>query len=380
MGKKVYLDNAATTPIDPEVIQAMTEVMQSEFGNPSSTHFFGRSAKGKLEQSRRTIAGLINAQPREIIFTSGGTEADNMALISSVKDLGVKRIITSGIEHHAVLHTIQACADADGIQIKLVKINEKGFIDLNHLQTLLEQSESQTLVSLMHANNEIGNLLPLKETADLCKKHNALFHTDTVQTMGHYPFDMGQLKIDFLTCGAHKLHGPKGVGFLFKRKNLNINPLTHGGSQEAGKRAGTENLYGIVGMAKALEIAYEQLDHHTAQIQNLKAYMIEELQKNFPDVQFNGGSAEHNRSLYTILNAQLPRTTKSEMLLFHLDIMGIATSGGSACSSGSNTGSHVLNALPLGESRPNIRFSFSKYNSHDDIDYTIQCLKKLYKQ
>lgn len=376
----MYLDNAATTPIDPEVIQAMTEVMQSEFGNPSSTHSFGRSAKGKLEQSRRTIAGLINAQPGEIIFTSGGTEADNMALISSVKDLGVKRIITSDIEHHAVLHTIQACADADNIQIKHVRITEKGFTDLNHLQTLLEQIESQTLVSLMHANNEIGNLLPLKETADLCKKHKALFHTDTVQTMGHYAFDMEQLKIDFLTCGAHKLHGPKGVGFLFKRKNLNISPLTHGGSQEAGKRAGTENLYGIVGMAKALEIAYEQLDHHTAHIQSLKAYMIEELQKNFPDVQFNGGSADPNRSLYTILSAQLPSTTKAEMLLFHLDIMGIASSGGSACSSGSSTGSHVLNALPLGENRPNIRFSFSKYNTRADIDFTIECLKKIYNR
>lgn len=380
MGKKVYLDNAATTPIDPQVIEAMTEVMQSDYGNPSSTHSFGRSAKGKLEQSRRTIARLINAKPGEIIFTSGGTEADNMALICSIKDLGVNRIITSALEHHAVLHTIEACAKENNVDIVNVKTDERGFVDLNHLQSLLEDESQKTLVSLMHANNEIGNLLPIDKTAELCKKHNALFHTDTVQTMGHYPFDLEKQKIDFLTCGAHKLHGPKGVGFLFKRSNLNTKPIIHGGSQEAGKRAGTENIYGIVGMTKALEIAYHRLDDHLNHVRKLKMHMINELQKQIPQVKFNGGSADIENSLYTVLNVQLPPTTKADMLLFHLDIMGVAASGGSACSSGSNAGSHVLKSLPSPGEGPNIRFSFSKYNTLEDIDYAIECIYKLYNQ
>lgn len=380
MGKKVYLDNAATTPLDPEVIQAMTDVMQSDFGNPSSTHAFGRSAKGKLEQSRRSIAKLINAHPGEIIFTSGGTEADNMALICSVKDLGVKRIITSGLEHHAVLHTVEACALESAVEISNVNTDHRGFVDLTHLETLLKQDNKKTLVSLMHANNEIGNLLPLKQTAELCKKHNALFHTDTVQTMGHYPFDLSELKIDFLTCGAHKLHGPKGVGFLFKRKTLNTKPIIHGGSQEAGKRAGTENIYGIVGMAKALEIAYQNLSQHRRHIQKLKSQMIELLKNELPEVKFNGGSDQLENSLYTVLNVQLPETTNAGMLLFHLDIMGVAASGGSACSSGSATGSHVINSLPTTGNGPNIRFSFSKYNTHDDIKYAVACITKLYSR
>lgn len=379
MAKRVYLDNAATTQPAPEVIEALTSMMKSDYGNPSSTHSYGRSAKGKLEQARRTIAKLINALPGEIIFTSGGTEADNIAIIRSVKDLGVKRIITSELEHHAVLHTVENCGIESHIKVIKTKIDEKGFVDINHLKELLEAEDTKTLVSLMHGNNEIGNLLPIDDVSELCAENNALFHSDTVQTMGHYPFDMQKQQIDFLTCGAHKLHGPKGVGFLFKRKNLDIKPIIQGGGQEAGKRPGTENIYGIVAMAKALEIAYDNHEKNKAHVLSIKKYMIEQLKAKIDGVQFNGGCTELDRSLYTVLNVQLPATTKSEMILFHLDLMGVAASGGSACGSGSLAGSHVIQSIKGDKSKPNIRFSFSKYNSTEDIDYAVQCIEKLYK-
>jgi cysteine desulfurase len=371
--QKVYLDNAATTPMAPEVIEAMLPYMKEEFGNPSSTHYFGRRTKAAIETARKVVAKYINANPSEIIFTSGGTEADNMAINCSIKDLGVTHIITSPIEHHAVLHTVEE-ASKNNIRVSYVKLTTNGHIDLDNLEQLL-QTKDKTLVSLMHANNEIGNLLPMKNVGELCKKYNAYFHSDTVQTMGHYIIDTQKIHIHFLTCGAHKFHGPKGVGFLYKSDKIKINAMMHGGAQERNLRGGTENLYGIVGLAKAMELAYEHLDTHMKHVQGIKSYFIEKLKQNFPGVTFNGDA--EGSSLYTVLNASFPPNDKKDMLLFMLDINGVAASGGSACSSGSNKGSHVLTALGVNPERTNIRFSFSRYTTLQDIDYTIQKLTEL---
>lgn len=376
--KRVFLDNAATTPMDPLVLESMIPFMRDDFGNPSSTHFFGRKTKAAIESARKQVATFINAVPGEIIFTSGGTEADNIAIVSSVLDLGVKQIITSPLEHHAVLHTVENICSKNGLQFSLVKLKKDGHIDLSDLEHLLQTGNTPTLVSLMHGNNEIGNLLPLEKVGALCKKYDAFFHTDTVQTMGHYVLDVKACHIHFLTCGAHKFHGPKGVGFLYKSEKLKIHPLIHGGAQERGYRGGTENLYGIVGLAKALEIAYQDLEEHQKKIQSIKTYMMEQLLKNFADIQFNGDAA--GSSLYTVLNVSFAPHEKGDMLLFALDLAGVAASGGSACSSGSNKGSHVLGALGVDPERHNIRFSFSKYTTKDEIDYALEQLKKLLPQ
>ena len=374
--KRVYLDNAATTPLDPEVLDAMLPFLKEDFGNPSSIHTFGRKTKSAIEMARKQVAGFLNASPSEIIFTSGGTEADNMAIHAAVYDLGVKHIITSVIEHHAVVHTVEEIAKKAGIKVSFVNIDQKGHVDLKHLEELLANNEL-TLVTLMHANNEIGNLLPIKKVGELCEKYNAFFHSDTVQTMGHFPIDTKAVHVHFLTCGAHKFHGPKGVGFLFKSEKIKIHPLIQGGSQERNLRGGTENLYGIVGMAKALEIAYKEIDQHIAHISEVKKYMMEQLVKNIPGVMFNGDV--NGSSLYTVLNVSFPPHENNEMLLFNLDINGIAASGGSACSSGSNKGSHVLGALCVPADRANIRFSFSKYTTKEEIDYCIEKLKEILK-
>ena len=372
--KRVFLDNAATTPMDPEVIEAMLPFMREDFGNPSSTHFFGRKTKSAIESARKFVASQINAVPGEIIFTSGGTEADNMAIIGSVEDLGVKQIITSPLEHHAVLHTAEEICKKNNLKLSIVKVKSNGHIDLSDLEHLLK-SDLKSLVSLMHGNNEIGNLLPLKEVGALCEKYGAFFHTDTVQTMGHYKIDVKECNIHFLTCGAHKFHGPKGVGFLFKSEKLKLHPIIHGGAQERGYRGGTENLYGIVGLAKAMEIAYRDLNHHLQQIQAVKSYMISKIKSIFKEATFNGDA--EGSSLYTVLNVSFPSHEKGDMLLFSLDLAGVAASGGSACSSGSNKGSHVLGALGVDENRHNIRFSFSKYTTKEEIDYAIEKLKEL---
>jgi cysteine desulfurase len=369
--KRIYLDNAATTPMDNEVLEAMMPFLREEFGNPSSTHGFGRKTKAGIETARKQVATFLNASPSEIIFTSGGTEADNMAILSSVYDLGVKHIITSSIEHHAVIHTVEEICKKEGIKMSLVKITSNGHVDLNHLEELLKQ-ESPALVTLMHANNEIGNLLPLKRVGELCEKYNAFFHSDTVQTMGHYPLDTKATHVHFLTCGAHKFHGPKGVGFLFKSEKIKIHPMIHGGSQERNLRGGTENLYGIVGLGKALEIAHREMKEHQNHIQEVKSYMIKRLEETIPGVKFNGDYL--GESLYTVLNVSFPPHEQGEMLLFTLDMNGIAASGGSACSSGSNKGSHVLSALSIDPNRHNVRFSFSKYTTKEEIDYTIEKL------
>jgi len=377
--KKVYLDNAATTPLAPEVYEEMIPYLKNEFGNPSSTHSFGRQAKGTIETSRRKVAELINAKPSEIVFTSGGTEADNMVFNIAVNELGVKRIITSEIEHHAVIHTVEDISKKNKLVFALVKLLPNGHVDLDHLEELLAKSDKKTLVSLMHGNNEIGNLVSLEKVSELCRKHNAFFHSDTVQTMAHYRFDLKTLDIDFITCAAHKFHGPKGVGFLYIKSNIKGLPFIHGGAQERGLRGGTENLYGIVGLAKAMEIAYADLEDHQKHVQGLKTYMIEQLRLNIDNVEFHGDITPE-KSLYTVVNVCLPKTSKAAMLLFTLDLKGIACSGGSACSSGSNKGSHVLEGIHADTSRPNVRFSFSRYNTKEDIDFAIGVLKEAFEK
>ena len=373
---RVYLDNAATTAMDQEVIEAIIPVMQNDFGNPSSIHSFGRSARSIIEKSRKQVANYINATPAEIFFTGGGTEADNMVLRNSI-ELGVNHIITSPTEHHAVIDTSQILEKKGEIKLSLVKHDSKGYVDLSSLEELLESNkDKKTLVSLMHANNEIGNKLSLKKVAELCKKYKAYFHSDTVQTMSHYEFDVRDLDVDFITCSAHKFHGPKGVGFLFINQNVQIKPIITGGAQERNMRAGTENIIGIVGLTKAMEVAYRDLAEHQNHIQGIKTYMIELLEKTIPSVSFNGDPK--GDSLYTVLNVTFPNSEMDEMLLYNFDIEGIAVSGGSACSSGSNVGSHVLKSIGTDMTKPALRFSFSKYTTKKEIDYTIGVIKELF--
>jgi cysteine desulfurase len=372
---KIYLDNAATTPLDPEVLEAMLPLMKDDFGNPSSTHQFGRKTRSAIEAGRKTIAGLLNANPGEIIFTSGGTEADNTAILRSVCDLGVKHIVSSPLEHHAVLHTIEEAEKSYGVKVSWLEVKNDGHLNMDQLEEILKTEKEKILVSLMHANNEIGNLLPIKKVAELCHEYGAIFHSDTVQTMGHYSIDTKIVTADFLACGAHKFHGPKGVGFLFKRELHKIHPFIQGGAQERSYRGGTENLYGIVGMAKAFEIAHRDMEKHMKYVLSVKNHMIAALRENIPGVTFNG-DAEGN-SLYTVLNVSLPPSDKGDMLLFSLDIAGVAASGGSACSSGSNKGSHVLGAMGVDPSRTNVRFSFSKYTTIPEVEKAVQLLTQL---
>lgn len=373
---KVYFDNAATTPLAPEVAEVMIPVLQNRFGNPSSIHSYGRETRALIENARKNISKLLNVSPAEIFFTSGGTEADNMAIQCTIQDLGIKHAITSPIEHHAVLHTLEVLEKKGIIKLSFVNIDSQGHVDLEHLEELLK-SNKRSFVSLMHANNEIGTMISLKEVGEICKKYNAIFHSDTVQTMGHYPFDLKEIYIHFITCAAHKFHGPKGVGFLYVNSDIQINPLIHGGSQERNMRGGTENVYGIVGLSKAMEIAYADLDKHQRHVRGIKNYMISLLQENFPGIQFNGDISEN--SLYTVLNVSFNPHPVSEMLLYKLDILGIAASGGSACTSGSNIGSHVLRALKCDMQRPSVRFSFSRYSTKEEVDYTVKQLVEIFK-
>lgn len=373
---RIYLDNAATTPLDPEVLDAMMPYLTEKFGNPSSIYSYGRETKMAIEQARKTVARILNAHPGEIFFTSGGTESTNTAITASIRDLGCKHIITSPIEHHATLHTVEHLAHAGHATLSFVQLTDKGHIDLNHLEELLAGSKERSLVTLMHANNEIGNLLKIKAVGELCQKYDAIFHSDTVQTVGHYPFDLKNLYIHFLNGAAHKFHGPKGVGILYVNENVRIKPYINGGSQERNMRAGTENLYGIVGFAKALELATERFEQDSAHIRGLKTYMATRLQEAFPNILFNGDSNGSN--LYTVLNVSFPVNEKSEMLLFNLDMAGICVSGGSACTSGANSVSHVIKALYNGRSASlvPIRFSFSRHNTKEEVDMVIERLKE----
>ena len=375
---KVYLDNAATTPLDPKVFEAMLPVLKDGFGNPSSTHAVGRKIKSLIERSRKNIAKHLNCTPGEIFFTSGGTEADNMAIQCAVNDLGVKHIITSCIEHHAVGHTVEKLKRDGLVELSYVHLDEKGHVDLQHLEQLLSV-HPKTLVTLMHANNEIGNLLPLQHVSEICEQYGAVFHSDTVQTMAHYRFDMNVLdQVHFLACSAHKFHGPKGIGFLYVNKKNQINPIIHGGAQERNMRGGTENVYGIVGLSKAMDVAFEGIEAHQEYVIAIKEYMISRLNESILDVSYNADSANMSKSLYTILSVSLPPTEIASMLLFNMDILGIACSGGSACTSGANIGSHVLTGIEAPMDRPTIRFSFSRYTTTQEIDYAVNSLVSLY--
>jgi cysteine desulfurase len=375
---RIYLDNAATTPIDRAVIEAMLPMMESNFGNPSSIHGHGREVRSAVERARKTIAGLLNTSPAEILFTSGGTEADNMAIVRSIEKFGITHAITSKIEHHAVLHTLEYLEKEGKIKLSFVELDSKGHIDLNHLEELL-RNNPKTLVSLMQGNNEIGNLLNIDKVGQLCEEFGAIFHSDTVQTMGHFRHDLQQMKIDFLVGAAHKFHGPKGIGFLYINAKNKIHPLIHGGSQERNMRGGTENVYGIVGLAKALELSYSGMDEHRKHIEGLKQRMITKLRQNIEGIEFNGDSDNLEKSLYTVLNVSFPPSDEGDMFIFNLDINKISVSGGSACTSGSDIGSHVLTALNVSPERPSVRFSFSKFNTNEEIDFVVDKLVEIVK-
>lgn len=372
----IYLDNAATTPLDPEVFEAMKPFMLEHFGNPSSIHAHGRKVKSAVESARKKIAELLHCTPGEIIFTSGGTEADNAILTGAVETFNIRHVISSPIEHHAVLHTLEHLHAKYGVEVHMVKLDENGHVDLQDLELLLRKTDN-ALISLMHANNEIGNLLDIRAVGELAEKYHAYFHSDTVQAIGHYRHDLAKIKVHGMTAAAHKFHGPKGVGFKFIRKDKRIQPFLFGGSQERNMRGGTENVYGIIGLAKALEIAYRDMDEHATYIQGLKSRMIEKLKENIPGVSFHGDSGNPDKSLYTVLNVCLPESEENNMLLFNLDLQGISASGGSACSSGATTGSHVLGALYPASRRGAVRFSFSKYNTPEEIDFTVKKLSEL---
>jgi cysteine desulfurase len=372
--ERIYFDNAATTALDPAVLEAMMPYLTEKFGNPSSIYSYGRETKLAIETARKSVAKLLNAHPGEIFFTSGGTESSNTAIGAAIRDLGCRHIISSPIEHHATLHSVEFWAKQDGIKLSFVKLDEKGHVDMDNLRSLLEASTERCLVTLMHANNEIGNLLDIQKVGELCKEFDAIFHCDTVQTVGHYPISLRDTPVHFITGAGHKFHGPKGVGILYVNENVNIKPMINGGGQERNMRAGTENLYGIIGFAKALEIAMERYEQDSAYIADLKKYMMEQLQSKIEGVHFNGDC--NGRCLYTVLNVAFPKTEKSEMILFNLDIAGICVSGGSACSSGANTGSHVISSINNNPNMVPVRFSFSRHNTKEEVDKVVAKVKE----
>ncbi len=373
--ERIYFDNAATTSLDPLVLEAMLPYLTSHFGNPSSIYSYGRETRMAIENARKSVAKILNAHPAEIFFTSGGTESSNTAITSAVRDLGCKHIISSVIEHHATTHTVEYLYHNGEAALSYIKLLPNGHIDLEDLEKILADSEEKCLVTLMHANNEIGNMLDIHEVGKLCKLYNAIFHSDTVQTVGHFPFDLRNTPVHFITGAGHKFHGPKGVGLLYINENVKIKPFVHGGSQERNMRAGTENVYGIVGFAKALEIATATYDQEHQYIKGLKLYMMDQLKKHIKDVSFNGDPL--GNSLYTVLSVSFPKTEKSEMILFNMDINNICVSGGSACTSGADQGSHVIRAINHNPNQVTVRFSFSKLNSNAEIDIVVEKLSEL---
>lgn len=366
---RIYFDNAATTSLDPVVLDAMMPYLTEKFGNPSSIYSYGRESRLAIENARKIVAKILHAHPSEIFFTSGGTESSNTAICASVRDLGCKHIITSALEHHATLHTVENLFHNGEVTVSNVKLLSDGHIDIEDLERLLAGSNDKCLVTLMHANNEIGNMLDLNVVGEVCKKYSAVFHSDTVQTVGHYPFDLKNTPVHFISGSSHKFHGPKGVGILYINENVKIKPLVHGGSQERNMRAGTENLYGIVGFAKALEIATANYETDRDYIRSLKLYMASQIQKNIPGTFFNGDI--YGKSLYAVLNVSFPKTEKSEMMLFNLDINHICASGGSACTSGADQGSHVIRAINNNPNKVAVRFSFNKHNTKNEIDQVV---------
>ena len=373
---RVYFDNAATTPISEEVITAMLPVLRGQYGNPSSIHAEGRSVRAIIESARKTVAQCIGASTAEIFFTSGGTESNNMAIKCAVRDLGVRRIISSPTEHHCGLHTIETEEKIDNVEVVWLPVDERGRVDLEALEQALQESAGvKTLVSLMHANNEIGTMLPLERVSALCRQYGVLFHTDSVQTVGHFPINVQKTPVNFLSGAAHKFHGPKGVGFIYINPESPIKPFIDGGAQERNMRGGTENVYGIVGLAKALELATAEMEERTAHIREVRNYLKERLLENFEDIQFNGDY--DGACLYTVLSVSFPPSPKNELLLLSLDIAGVSASGGSACSSGAEKGSHVLEAIGADPARKSIRFSFSHYNTKEEVDFVVEKLKTI---
>ena len=375
MKERIYFDNAATTALDAEVLEAMMPYLTNNFGNPSSIYSYGRESRMAIENSRKSVAKILHAHPAEIFFTSGGTESSNTAICAAIRDLGCTHIISSPIEHHATLHTVEYLHKKENIKLTYVNILPNGHIDMNHLAEILQNCNEKCLVTLMHANNEIGNMFDIHAVGNLCKQHHAIFHCDTVQTVGHFPFDLRNTPVDFITGAGHKFHGPKGVGILYINENIKIKPFINGGSQERNMRAGTENLYGIVGFGKALELATANYEKDKEHIYALKMYLMEQLQNNFTVVSFNGDPK--NNSLYTLLSVNFPKTEKSEMLLFNLDIHNICASGGSACASGADAGSHVIKTLKPNSNEVTVRFSFSKYNTKTEVDKVVEQLKTI---
>lgn len=374
---KVYFDNAATTQLDSSVIKVMTDVLTNNYANPSSTHEGGRQSKTIIENARKKISSFLNTSPGNIFFTSGGTEADNMAIKCGILDNKIKHAVTSKLSHHAVLYPLEDLEKKGLITLSYVDFDSNGYIDTKHLEKLLSNN-SRTFVSIMHANNEIATIQPINKIGDICKNYNAIFHSDTVQTIGHYDFDMQDLNIDFLVASAHKFHGPKGIGFIYISENITINPFILGGSQERNMRAGTENIHSIAGLVKALELSYEFMDRDIIYIKSLKNYMINQLKEKIPGISFIGDSNNIEKSLFKILSVSFPQNAISEMLLFQLDIMGISCSGGSACSSGSEQGSHVISSLLPDNINTVVRFSFSKFNTIEEVNYTIKKLVEIF--
>lgn len=373
--RRIYFDNAATTALDPAVLDAMMPYLTTFFGNPSAIYSYGRESRLAIENARRTVAKLLNAHPAEIFFTSGGTESSNTAINAAVRDLGCRHIISSPLEHHATLHTVEHLSRNAGASLSFVKHLSNGNVDMDDLKSLLEESREKCLVTLMHANNETGNMLDINAAGELCKTYEAVFHCDTVQTVGHYPFDLRNTPVHFITGSGHKFHGPKGVGMLYVNGQIKISPFLYGGSQERNMRAGTENLYGIVGFAKALEIATENFNCDSAYIWGLKLYMMQQLKINIPGVSFNGDTSD--KSLYTVLNVSFAKSAKSEMLLFNLDINNICASGGSACASGADVSSHVITAINNNPNQVAVRFSFCKTNTKEEVDTVVEKLKDI---
>ena len=371
---RVFFDHASTTPIDPEVMEAMVESMKLHYGNPSSIHQEGRTARTVVEQARRTVAKLLNASIGEIFFTSGGTESNNMALKGAVRDLGVRRIISSPLEHHCVIASLDRLVQTDEVEIVQVPLTAQGLPNMDALRALVAEPGPKTMVSLMHSNNELGLMIDFAEVSQLCQEHDVLFHSDTVQTMGYFPFDLSSTPAAFISAAAHKFYGPKGVGFIYINSDLQIKPLMNGGSQERNMRAGTENIYGIVGLAKALQMAYENLETRKAKTKEVRAYFLQELKKAVPEIELNG---DPEKGHYKVLSVSFPPSPKADLLLLNLDIAGISVSGGSACSSGAETVSHVLATLMPDSLRKTIRFSFSHHNTTAEVDYVVKKLKEI---
>lgn len=374
----VYFDNAATTPMDKTVLEKMLPYLENGFGNPSSIHKKGREIKSVIEKCRSKIASLLSCEPGEIFFTSGGTEADNMFILNTAIEKKLDTIITSKLEHHAVLHCCEYLERSYKKNIKFVDSDDKGVIDLDHLESLMKSSPN-SLVTIMHGNNEIGNLNDIKKISRICEQYETIFHSDTVQTVGHYNLNLNDLNIHGIVGSAHKFHGPKGVGFLYLNNKHKISPFIHGGAQERNMRGGTENVYGIVGLTEALELSITNMADHAKKVSNLKKYMIEKLTHAVDGIKFNGQSSDLNNSLYTVLNVSIPNMNDQQMFLFNLDINNIAASAGSACTSGSEVGSHVLAQIKKNKGHVSVRFSFSKMNSKEEVDYTVNKVCEILK-